>query len=258
MIYLFVVFAVLLAAGSVGFLVLPLARVAHPESREEYFQLLTVRDRLLAQLNELDVDEGDRSMEAATAVDERARLEAELAAVLDKLEADAPKRTKKTSALKPLARWVIIGLAAAVPLLATGVYFINVTPPPDDLEEMAALPPGVPPQALKMVKRLEQRLQENPADLEGWLKLGRSYVVLGRVDDARLAYRHAYGLLPKNFEPDSPEASWFLGLAAYDRNEPKRALQFWQKLYGAMPAESEAAKRLKKIMDEARKRSAGK
>lgn len=38
-----------------------------------------------------------------------------------------------------------------------------------------------------MVARLATRLEENPQDIEGWLRLARAYKVLGRDDDARLA-----------------------------------------------------------------------
>ena len=38
-----------------------------------------------------------------------------------------------------------------------------------------------------MVKRLADRLEENGDDIEGWLRLARSYAVLGRTEDARAA-----------------------------------------------------------------------
>jgi cytochrome c-type biogenesis protein CcmH/NrfG len=49
-----------------------------------------------------------------------------------------------------------------------------------------------------MVARLEARLAENGNDVEGWKRLGRSYVVLGRPDDARRAYDRAAQLAPEN------------------------------------------------------------
>jgi cytochrome c-type biogenesis protein CcmH len=42
-----------------------------------------------------------------------------------------------------------------------------------------------------MVAGLDQRLRENPDDLEGWQRLIRSYVVLGRPGDARAALSRA-------------------------------------------------------------------
>ena len=42
-----------------------------------------------------------------------------------------------------------------------------------------------------MVQRLADRLEENGDDLEGWLRLARSYAVLGRTDDAQTALESA-------------------------------------------------------------------
>jgi len=42
-----------------------------------------------------------------------------------------------------------------------------------------------------MVKTLDARLRENPGDVEGWQRLIRSYVVLGKKDEARDALDRA-------------------------------------------------------------------
>jgi cytochrome c-type biogenesis protein CcmH/NrfG len=55
-----------------------------------------------------------------------------------------------------------------------------------------------PPQVMQMVAQLEKRLQENPQDGEGWKRLGRSYMVLGRNGDAVSAYSQAAELLPND------------------------------------------------------------
>jgi cytochrome c-type biogenesis protein CcmH len=51
-----------------------------------------------------------------------------------------------------------------------------------------------------MVDRLAARMEKNPSDLEGWLKLGRSYKVLGEYNKAARAYEKALAL-----SPDDPE-----------------------------------------------------
>ena len=38
-----------------------------------------------------------------------------------------------------------------------------------------------------MVAGLDEKLRQNPNDPEGWMRLVRSYVVLGRTDEARAA-----------------------------------------------------------------------
>src|SRR5581483_10478349 len=76
---LLIVVAAVLAVGTVWFLARAVRSPAvalTPQERQGYEQL---RDRLLAQLRELDVEEGDRNVDAGIASDERRRLEAELA-----------------------------------------------------------------------------------------------------------------------------------------------------------------------------------
>src|SRR5216684_7816172 len=50
------------------------------------------------------------------------------------------------------------------------------------------------PDIAAMVAQLEKRLQDQPNDLKGWLMLGRSYLTLNRLDEAVVAFDHAYRL----------------------------------------------------------------
>ena len=257
--YVLIGLAVLIAAAGMWFLVRPLARGTHVGSREDFFQLQTVRDRLLTQLNELDLEERDRNMDAGTAADERVRLEAELAEVLKKVEALAPEANSgkvEHGRSKKLWRWVVVALALGVPSVAAGLFLLNLSVPLTQLEQVAQAPAASTgmPDPLQMVARLEQRLQQNPDDVLGWLRLGRSYAVLGRIDDARMAYEHAYPQLPKGYEPDSAEGYWFLGLAAYTRGENQRAIALWKKLLAALPPESDSAQQLQHVIAEAEKK----
>ncbi len=49
-----------------------------------------------------------------------------------------------------------------------------------------------------MVQRLAHRLKQNPDDLDGWLRLGKAYAVLGRKGDAIGAYEQAQRIDPAN------------------------------------------------------------
>ncbi len=257
-------FAVVLAAAAVWFLARPMGNTLHAETREQHHQLLGVRDRLLSQLNELDIDERDCSMEKHVAAVERARLETELAQTLKQLHATAPDASREKEGhvrSKRLWRRVVVTLALIVPSMSVGLYLLNATVLPTELEQAASMPAPVragAPDPLQMVARLEQRLQQNPQDMSGWLMLGRSYAVLQRLDDAKTAYGRAYQLLPKDFQPDSAEQYWFLGLAAYERSETPRALKWWQQLLDAMPPDSEAARQLQGVIEKARARRAKK
>ncbi|TJW81440.1 MAG: c-type cytochrome biogenesis protein CcmI, partial [Mesorhizobium sp.] len=61
-----------------------------------------------------------------------------------------------------------------------------------------------------MVAGLDDRLKQNPRDEEGWMRLIRSYVVLGKADQAR----DALGRAVAAFGADSEQAKKFTAFAA--------------------------------------------
>ncbi len=85
--------------------------------------------------------------------------------------------------------------AILLPLLAVGLYMSVTTwkwnEPPASAAQ-AANPNA--PQIEVMVTQLEERLKKEPQDSEGWLMLGRSFVMLGRYPRAVDAFQQAYDL----------------------------------------------------------------
>ncbi|RVD46050.1 c-type cytochrome biogenesis protein CcmI [Mesorhizobium sp. M4B.F.Ca.ET.215.01.1.1] len=61
-----------------------------------------------------------------------------------------------------------------------------------------------------MVASLDEKLKQNPRDVEGWMRLIRSYAVLGKADQARDALGRAIAA----FGADSEEAKKFTAFAA--------------------------------------------
>jgi cytochrome c-type biogenesis protein CcmH len=53
-----------------------------------------------------------------------------------------------------------------------------------------------------MVERLASRLEDEPDDLEGWMRLANAYTVLGERDNAVSAYEKASALLQNAPETD--------------------------------------------------------
>ena len=121
-----------------------------------------------------------------------------------------------------------------------------------------------------MVARLADRLEDQPDDLEGWLRLGRAYGVLGEAIKAREAYARAAALAPEEapvllaygtaivaagddervpaealavFEqvlqrdPVNPDALWFAGLAKAQAGRAEQAAAIWRRLLEALPPE---------------------
>jgi cytochrome c-type biogenesis protein CcmH len=282
---LLLLFATLLAALTVWFLSRSLRAPASVRN-EDGDALVQLRDRLLAQLREVDVETGDRNMDATVAVEERARLEAELAQVLKKLEALPPTAgsTPAPSSAR-LALPVVIALVVILPLASAGLYFAKNAVTLAQLDQVQSIPSGeVPPMVLEMVARLERRLAEQPEDPRGWAQLGRAYAVLQREGDARAAYVRAYQLAPKDKEilgayagflmsldPSQPSAEavmlfkrlhaldsshpgalWALGLVAYQEQKFGQAVKYWEQLLQLLPPDSEVTPQVQQAVDMAR------
>ncbi len=279
--------ALLISAVTVWYLARPLARTVVTDDRERRHQLQQLRDRLLVQLDELDVEEGDRNIDTTVLADERERLEVELAAVLHELEIPKSKKKKKKARAESRRGWVIaLALFGVVlPLSAAGLYALNQRPvlaylsnPPASAET------SMPPMVMEMIGRLEKRLAEQPDDAAGWFRLGRAYAVLGRAEAANSAYARAYQLTPDDpqvvaeyaaflyegdpqntggqvfglfthlleLDPENRDALWFLGFAAYQKTEYKKALEYWDHLLKVLPADSQEEEHLRLIVTKTR------
>jgi cytochrome c-type biogenesis protein CcmH len=124
----------------------------------------------------------------------------------------------------------------------------------------------------QMVSKLSARLQREPGDVDGWVLLGRSYVVLQRYEEAAQAYARAYQLKSDDpqlladyaevvamangnrldgqpttlamqalaLQPNNPKALWIAGVAALQRGEREVGLAYLQRLQKQLPPDSEA------------------
>ena len=282
------VMAVLILAVSVWFLARPVTRPAGAVSGEEQHELLQQRGRLLTQLSDLDIETADRNMDAAVIGDERQRLEAELAQVLRQLESLAPAAAVSADALPARTRrMTLIALAVLLPVVAIGLYAGKQA---KTVEQLSQLGPGGQPDPFKMVARLEKRLESAPDDPAGWVRLGRSYAVLERFDDAKRAYTKATQLAPDDvailtdyatllisenprqpskealaaftrlyqLNPKHPGALWVLGLDAYNTGKYKQAIKHWEALLKELPLDAEVAPQVRHVVEQARAKAKGK
>jgi cytochrome c-type biogenesis protein CcmH len=157
-------------------------------------------------------------------------------------------------------------------------------PNADQMGAAAQMPEGERKQMIEsMVAQLAARLQTSPDDVEGWMRLGRSYAVLDQPDKAVDAFEHAVKLKPddpsiklQEFQtliaklqpsdplppralellqqvaaqaPNEPEALWYLGVQAAREGKPDEARRDWTKLLAALPADGEDAKLVKSALD---------
>jgi cytochrome c-type biogenesis protein CcmH len=119
----------------------------------------------------------------------------------------------------------------------------------------------------ELVASLQQRMNENPDDPEGWLILGRSLKTMQRYADAEVALGNANRLVPGNpaimielaetmlFTSGQPEVSdearqlieaalaidpnqqkglWIMGMASAQEGDDTQAIAYWQKLLGLL------------------------
>ena len=121
-----------------------------------------------------------------------------------------------------------------------------------------------------MVQRLADRMKETPDDLQGWLRLGRSYTVLEKHADARDALAKAAALAPDNTEvlllqgrairaaagdketpeslavmrrvlaldPQNVEALWLVGLSEATTGDRDAGLAKMQQALDRLPADA--------------------
>jgi cytochrome c-type biogenesis protein CcmH len=136
-----------------------------------------------------------------------------------------------------------------------------------------------------MVSGLAARLEENPEDVAGWMRLAQSYGVLGRWEDAKAASARAVEQAPEDVdvleghadtlmaaaqaagepepptevfglfdtileaEPDNPKALYFVGLAAAQEGNVGRARDLWGTLLERIPEGEPARAAIQQQMD---------
>ena len=121
-----------------------------------------------------------------------------------------------------------------------------------------------------MVAKLADRLKQKPDDIDGWLRLGRAYGVLGKIDDSRAAFAKAAALAPTRLDvqldyanaliegssdlsgglppdfaatvtrirtlaPDNPLGLYYGGLVARAAGDKQTARDLWMKVLALIP-----------------------
>ncbi|MCZ8543184.1 c-type cytochrome biogenesis protein CcmI [Mesorhizobium qingshengii] len=120
-------------------------------------------------------------------------------AMLGKLPPDSPWRSAVEQALAK----------SGTPEIASGSAANG--PAAGDIDAASAMSPADREAMINtMVAGLDDKLRQNPRDAEGWMRLVRSYVVLGKADQARDALGRAIAV----FGADSDEAKKLTALAA--------------------------------------------
>ncbi len=134
------------------------------------------------------------------------------------------------------------------------------------------------------VASLAKRLEQNPADVEGWIMLARSQIALEKYADASNAYAkattlktddadlladYAFAMAMANgrqlqgqpfelvrkalqIDPQNVKALELAGSAEFEAKNYKRAIDYWQKVLAKAPADSELARTVTQNINEAK------
>ncbi|MBV8537321.1 MAG: c-type cytochrome biogenesis protein CcmI [Alphaproteobacteria bacterium] len=138
-----------------------------------------------------------------------------------------------------------------------------------------------------MVDQLASRLESNPNDVDGWLRLGRARHVLGEEDKSADAYARADALAPDrldaqtayaealanrlvpgerppedyiklmrhilDLDPNDGDALWTVGMAEAEAGHHAAAIALWQRLITQLPPESKERGQIQSQIDELKK-----
>jgi len=220
------------------------------------------------QLRELRADLENGKLDQQTYQAAREDLEREL---LNDLDDDSGAATAATRS----GRWIAAVLLVFIPALAYVTY--QQLGAPGIVPRLAAHVPATKPAAgaavqqehsiEEVVAKLEQRMREQPENVEGWVMLGRSYASMKRFKDAAAAYEKAYQLEDDNatliadyadvlvtanggeftdeagallkkavaLQPRDVKALWLFGHWKYHNADYQGAIDSWQRVAELLP-----------------------
>jgi cytochrome c-type biogenesis protein CcmH len=256
----------------------PLLKPARAPATREAFDRAVYRD----QLKELEREVARGAVAENEAATARLELQRRL------LAADSEDKAATGGARRPLLAGA---LALAIVLIAGGLYLrLGAPGVPDEPyadrqaeRDQATQQQAQLDQIRGMVAKLADEMKQHPDDLDGWLRLGRSYAVLGQPDYAAAALAQAEKLKPddpavlmaeaqalmagrpiaeqmtpqvvtlldriQTIDPDEPAVLWYLGLHAAQQGDFNTARTDWEKVKDKMPPGSEEARTVATALD---------
>jgi len=120
------------------------------------------------------------------------------------LEIDSPSDAAWLPAVRDMMASVAAEASidpASVPATSTAPIGQTAGPTADDVAAAQSMSPADQQKTIRdMVEGLAQRLAAKPDDLEGWKRLGKSYLVLNEPAKAQQAYARAVALAPTDME----------------------------------------------------------
>ena len=273
----FILFAGLLVAGALLWILPPLFGVKGRVQREHVMQSSLALDVLREQLVDLDAELAAGRIDAASHAKTREEVERR---ALEEGEAATERAHAADS--RPDRRWAL-GLALSIPAMAVAGYMAFGTPAGLDPANVAGQQGFTAEEIAEMVGTLEARLKAEPDNAEGWMMLARSYLVLQDYPKAVTAYERLAQLVPDDpdvfadwadvvaaikgtvvgdadalaqkalaIAPDHPKALALAGTAAYQRDDYAAAAGYWESILARIPPGEEIANGIRASVNDAR------
>lgn len=267
----FLVFAALMIAAALAFVLVPLLRHARNTAPVDDTRRLRALDEALAS-GVIDADEYAAK---------RAALASKAAQPLP-----AAPRTRATFA-------ALLAVALVLPASALLLYRLvgapealdpaNLAPPPEAQQHNAA-------DMEKAIAGLAAKLKDSPDDVQGWALLGRAYAATNRADEARDAFKAAHEHAPDDADiaveyaqalalaaPDhklqgesrallegviakdakNQRALWLLGISDYQNADYANAIARWKVLLPMLQPDSDVARSVRNEIADAEARRDG-
>lgn len=267
----FIICAVLITIATLALLIWPLKRTRNTISYERHAQNIHfARERL----EELEAQLKNATISATDYEALKLEIESTLAHDLDiansekHRQQDAPRRTNKAA---------ISALVISLPLSAIGFYLLSGTPEAIVPQAKERLTSG---EINTAIAEIEQRLNDNPDDLEAWKVTSRTYLALGKYAEAENAYKNIlrlegesaetfaaladtaglkaggqvtdasinYALKALKLNPSNRQALWLAGLGSAQRNDMPSARDFWSRLVPLLDSVPEQQQELRDII----------
>lgn len=232
------------------------------------------------RLAELDADVRNNTVTAAQAESIRKELEREL---LREIEKQATTVRSDSLPHRQIQRWKsAVFVALFIPLSGICLYLWLGQPEMINLvAHVTASPTATTPSIEEMIRRLELRLQQQPDDTEGWLMLSRSYMVLGRNEEAvtvlerlhqlasddpdtLLQYAEALAMLNNGqlagrpseliiqaleLDPENATGLLFAGMVAGEKEDFERAIGYWRQLLPYLENDKQSLERVTQLIN---------
>ncbi len=222
---------------------------------------------------------------------ELAKLELEQALLQDLQAEEGAASQPDTAGYGQLAMWLLIIL---LPLFTVLIYLQIGSPQlagvtGDEAPSRPAAEHGEMPGSIEeMVARLEQKLEQDPENPEGWYMLGRSYMATQQYPKAAQAFERVNRLVADQpqvmlawadalirsqggstagrpaelvrravqLDPDSATALWLAGMVEEEAGDHPKALAHWRRLEAMLTEDPASQQKLRELIDGLEKKQA--